>query len=127
MSAFLNALILATDEFMLSSDACPENQGFSCGEVLAEIRRLETAKKSWKSNLTMLLVSMVIFYNTSKKHNNMRSLIFKVSVLKTVLMVLFWMRRAGAILNWTTIHPDNSNILLLECWTIPPLPWAAAA
>ena len=66
---------------MLSIDACSENQGFSCGEVLEEIRRQETAKKSWTSNLTMLLVSMVIFYRIGLFENGVTDVLIIILVI----------------------------------------------
>ncbi|MHC4213969.1 MAG: hypothetical protein ACYSWP_11405 [Planctomycetota bacterium] len=66
---------------MLSSDACPENQGFSCSAVLEEIRRQETAKKSWTSNLTMLVVSMVIFYSIGLFENGVTDVLIIILVI----------------------------------------------
>ena len=66
---------------MLSSDACLENQVFSCSEVLAEIRRQETAKKSWTSNLTMLVVSMVIFYSIGLFENGVTDVLIIILVI----------------------------------------------
>ena len=49
-------------EDMLSADACEDGKAFMAEEVLEEIERQRSAKKSWTSNLTILVITMIIFF-----------------------------------------------------------------
>jgi Zn-dependent protease len=52
--------IMAED--MLPADTCEQNKGFTAEEVLEEIERQQSEKKNWTSNLTILIITMIIFF-----------------------------------------------------------------